>query len=144
MVLCLVCAAFDTFQTCCRKERAGSNWTGVDLWPGNSKYFWIWALLPPTTEKLRVQIIYLLWLKEDTQILPVPDLHAHWLGFISPSGITVTPLPLGIRSNLPWAYSKRVWEGITHEQPELLIWKPRPKPPLRRFRQVWWIWRRSH
>lgn len=61
--------------------------------------------------KLRVQIIYLLWLEEDTQSLPVPDLHTQWLGFISPSGITVTSLTPGIRSNLPWAHSKLCMGG---------------------------------
>lgn len=42
-----------------------------------------------------MQIIYLL--KEDMQILPVPDLHTQWLGFISPSGITITPSPPGTK-----------------------------------------------
>lgn len=86
-------------------ERRDQKATGLEL-ISDLEFKMLWALLPPTTEKLRVQIIYLLWLKEDMQILPVPDLHTHWLGFISPSGITVTPLPPGIRGNLPWAYSK--------------------------------------
>lgn len=48
------------------KRDLGGERAGVDLWPGNSKSFWFWALLPPRTENFTVWIIYVHWLEEDT------------------------------------------------------------------------------